>query len=148
MQLSLLLPILLYIFSHWPAQAKIGHILMILGCLLIRYLVITQTYSDLSLNNIPTTGLVNPARNLAIFQKLYVMPNEHFIAFISFGATSGYTFFHYMQFKQTSAQEGVNPKVITFLSEWKKSVKSRLMSSLLMVAIFLGGSGMKYMFSI
>lgn len=67
MQLSIFLPIWMYLYSHYKKQIKICHVIIIVVALLNRYLLVNQIFSDMYLNNLPTQGLTNPARNIQIF---------------------------------------------------------------------------------
>ena len=53
---------------------------------------LSQIYRDLEEKGISVIGMTNPARNMDYYQNIFIMPNEHYMSFIVFGATSGFIF--------------------------------------------------------
>ena len=64
--------------------------------LMYKGFTINLIYDDLVENGISTIGVTNPARNIEYYSNIYIMPWEHYISFVAFGATSGFIFHQYI----------------------------------------------------
>jgi hypothetical protein len=150
MQLSLLLPVFLYFFCHYPKQSKVGNVVIVCLALIVRYIVANDVYNDMQANNMATIGMVNPARNIVIFSKLYSMPLDQYIAFVAVGAFSGLIFFYYIEFANGRKERAIDlfgGRVFESLTLWKKNTKARTLI-LIVSIVFLGaGLELKYLSS-
>lgn len=149
-QLSVALPFCIYLYFRYPKFAMIGHVVLIIGSLLRKYLIVTSLFNDLQALGISTAGLANPARNIVYFTKQYTSPLEHYLTFMVFGAQSGYIFYFYIQRMVDSRADQVKlgDKIYNILTKWKKSMYLRVLSFILAIIIILESWALRYYSSV
>ena len=138
LQLSLLLPVLLYFFLHYPFYSKLLHILGCISSLVWKYIVINVTYEDMASAGISTVGMTNPARNVHLFARLYSMPYDNYLTFVAIGAFSGLIFFDYVSHKvdQTGDYAVIfGEPIFGYLTTWKKNTRARTVLLLIVIGI-------------
>ena len=150
MQLSIALPFCLYLYFRYPKFAMVGHVVLIIGSLLSKYLTVTSLFNDLQALNMSTAGLVNPARNTIYFAEQYASPLNHYLTFMVFGAQSGYIFYFYIQRMVDPQPERVKlgDGLFDILTKWKKSMCLRALSFIIAIVIILESWALRYYSSI
>ena len=67
-----------------------------------KWIKVDRIYKSLVEMGVSTIGVTNPSRNVQFYGEIFIKPNEHYISFIVFGATSGFIFHQYIMNIATS----------------------------------------------